>query len=113
MKKLFLSVVAILVVLLVAVLVVVYFSLNTIVKRGVETVGPTITKVEVKLGAVNLSPFSGRGELSGLVVGNPEGFKSASALSVQEVRVALKPKSVFSEPIVVDEISVKAPEITF
>jgi hypothetical protein len=62
---------------------------------------------------VNLSLLSGKGTLRGFVVGNPPGYKTASAMSVGEVSVALKPRSVFADKVVVDSVRVLAPEITF
>jgi len=112
-KKLAFNVAILLVVLLVAFLVVIYLSLNTIVKKRVETMGPALTKVAVTIGQVSLSPFSGLGAVSDLVVGNPAGYKSESSFKVHEVRVALQPKSIFSDTLVIDEISIQSPEITF
>jgi hypothetical protein len=96
----------------IAALVVVFLSLNFIVKRGVETIGPQIVKVDVKLGGANISPFSGSGLLSGLVVGNPPGYKSASAIKVGGIKVAVNVRSVFSNIVKVDSINIQAPEIT-
>jgi len=111
MKKLILKLIGVLFLLLVVVLAGLFFSLNSIVKRGVETKGPAITKVDVKLASVNLSPFSGQGQLTGLVIGNPPGFGSEPALKVGAVKVALKPSSVFSDTILIDHIYVEMPEI--
>ena len=58
------------VVLLVAV-VVVGLSLGSIVKKGVETVGPQITETTITLDAVNLSLLTGSAGVKNLVVGNP------------------------------------------
>ena len=100
------------VVLLVIALVLVTVFLDRIIKTGVETVGPRVAKVEIRLGGVSQSLFSGKGELKNLFVGNPEGFKTESAIKVGAVRVGLQPASVFSPKIVIDSISVEAPEIT-
>ncbi len=112
MKKIFLRVVLVLVILAVVALAVVFFSLNSIVKKGVETIGPMITKVDVKLGAAEISPFSGSGRLIKFVVGNPEGYKSPSAISVGDVKVAVSPGSLMSGTIVVNELHVQAAEVT-
>lgn len=111
MKKLAFKLVGLLFLLVIIALIALFFSLNSIVKRGVETKGPTITKVDVKLASVNLSPFSGQGQLTGLVVGNPPGFSSDPAIKVGAVKVALKPSSVFSDTILIDHIYVEMPEI--
>jgi len=113
MKKLIVRIVIGVFVLLVIGLVVVFFSLNSIVKKGVETVGPKLTKVEVRLGSAKLSPLSGNGRLSDLFVGNPEGYQSPSALKLGDIKLAVEPGSLWSDTLVVDEINIQAPEITF
>ncbi|MBI3413850.1 MAG: hypothetical protein HY043_00810 [Verrucomicrobia bacterium] len=111
--KILIRIVAVVAVLAIVGLVVLYFSLGGIVKKGVESVGPMVTKVDVKLGGANISPFSGNGQLSGLVVGNPEGFKTPSAIKVGEVSVGVKPGSLFADKVVVTSVRVINPEITF
>jgi hypothetical protein len=98
---------------LVALVVVLTLSLDSIVKKGVETVGPQITKTEMKLEGVSLSILSGSGALKGFVLGNPEGYKSPSAIKAGEVTLGVKPGSVMSDKIQVTHIKVIAPEITF
>ena len=51
-------------VLIVGGLVFLYLSLNRVIRSAVETYGPQVTKSEVKLGSVNVSPFSGNASLS-------------------------------------------------
>jgi hypothetical protein len=113
MKKLIIRLlIALVVVVLLAVLAVGLF-LDGAIKRGVETFGPKLTKVDIKLQSVHLSLFSGSGTVKGLVIGNPEGFKTPSAMSVGETTLAIKPGSLLSDKIVIKVISVQAPEITF
>jgi hypothetical protein len=112
MKKIIVRLFLIVVVLLIAALVAVFFSLNSIVKKGVETLGPQMTKVEVRLGSADISPLSGSGRLKKLFVGNPEGYKTPSAIQIGSVKVSVKIGSVLSDTIVVDEINIQAPEIT-
>src|SRR6266576_5761502 len=113
MKKLIIrGIVVLLVLLVVAVGASIYF-LGAIVKKGVETVGPQITGTEIKLGSAKLSLLSGSGKLKGLLVGNPEGFKTPSAIKVGAVSVGVVAGSVFSDKIHVTQVNVQAPEITF
>lgn len=112
-KKIFWSLVILLVVLLVIVVIVAGLSLGKIVKAGVETVGPKITQVPVTVDAVNLSLLTGAARIQGLVVGNPEGYKSPQAISVGVVAVGVNPLSVISDKIVIRSIEVRSPEITF
>ncbi len=113
MKKLFLRIALVLVILVVLAIVAVGLSLNTAIKKGVETLGPQIAKVDIKLAGVNLSLFSGSGSLKGLVIGNPEGYKTPHAISVGSTSVSISPGSVLSDKIVIKSIRVEAPEITF
>lgn len=113
MKKLIIRGVVVLLVLVFAALGVSIYFLGAIVKKGVETVGPQITKTEIKLDGARLSLLSGSGKLSGLLVGNPEGFKTPSAIKVGSVNIGVVPGSVFSEKVHVTQINVQAPEITF
>src|SRR6267143_6418065 len=113
MKKLMIrAVIAVLVLLVVAVGLSIYF-LGSIVKKGVETVGPQITGTEIKLDSATLSLLSGSGKLKGLLVGNPQGFKTPSAIKVGSVSVGVAPGSVLSGKVHVREVRVEAPEITF
>jgi hypothetical protein len=79
----------------------------------VETVGPQITKVDVKLAGVNLSLLSGSGSIKGLVVGNPPGYKSPHAISVGSSSVSIKPSSVLSDKVVVRSIRIENPDINY
>jgi uncharacterized protein involved in outer membrane biogenesis len=112
-KKILWSLIIILVVLVVAVAIVAGLFLNKIVKAGIETVGPKITQVSVKVDAVNLSLLTGSAKIDGLVVGNPEGYTTSQAISVGVVAVGVNPLSVLSDKIVVRSIEVRSPEITF
>src|SRR5436305_6918866 len=113
MKKLIIRVVLVVLVLFVVAVGVSIYCLGSIVKKGVETVGPQITGTEIKLDSATLSLLSGSGKLKGLLVGNPEGFKTASAIKVGAVSLGVAPRSVFSDKVHVKEVRVEAPEITF
>jgi len=78
-----------------------------------ETVGPKITQVSIKVDAVNLSLLTGSARVKGLVVGNPEGYKTPQAISVGSATVSVNPFSVLSDKIVVRSVRVEAAEITF
>jgi hypothetical protein len=113
MKKILLRVLIVLVILVVVAVVTVGFFLGSIVKKGVETVGPQIAKVDIKLDSVSLSLLSGSAKVKGLVVGNPEGYKAPQAISVGLASVSVSPGSLLSDKIVVKSIRVDSPEITF
>lgn len=83
------------------------------VKLAVERYGPALVGAPVTVGAVILTPWSGRGAIKDLVVGNPPGFKGARALSVGSVEVKIRLSSLAGDTIVVDSVVVREPEILY
>src|SRR5208282_2544780 len=112
-KKILWGLVIVLVVLIVVAVIVAGLFLGNIVKAGMETVGPKITQVPIKVDAVKLSILTGSAKIEGLVVGNPDGYKTPQAISVGVVAVGVNPLSVLSDKIIVRSIEVRNPEITF
>ena len=113
LEKIFWSVVLILAVLAIIVAVVASMFLGDIVKKGVQTVGPRITKVSVNVDEVRLTLLTGSASVKGLVVGNPEGYHTPQAISAGMISVGVNPMSVLSDKIVVRSLHVESPEITF
>ena len=113
LEKIFWSLVLILVVLAIIGAMVASLFLGDIVKKGVETVGPRITQVSVKVDEVRLTLLTGSASVKGLVVGNPAGYKTPQAISAGLISVGVNPMSVLSDKIVIRSIHVESPEITF
>ena len=113
MKKVILRIVIVVVVVLIVAVVAIILSLDGIVKSQVQKIGSKLTKVEVKLDKVSLSLMSGSGQIAGLSVGNPEGYKTPYSIVLSNASVALQPKSLLSDKIIINKIEVVAPEITF
>lgn len=111
MKKWIILTSVALVVLVIIGIVAFALSLDSAIKKGIERFGPQIAKVDVKLTNVNLSLLSGSGSIKGLVIGNPEGYKSPHAISVGSSSVALGLGSLLSDKVVVKSIRVESPEI--
>jgi hypothetical protein len=112
MKSKLVKVLVVLFALAVLAVVGVVLSLDSIIKSGVERVGPHVTKVEVKLDGVNLLLFAGKGSLKGLIVGNPEGYKTPSAIKVGKATMTIDTGSVLKEKAIIRSINLEAPEIT-
>jgi hypothetical protein len=113
MKKVLLRIgVGIVILFILAVLCISLF-LDGAVKRGVEAIGSRLTQVDVKLDKVSLSPLSGSGEIQGLVVGNPQPYKTPHAIQIGKASLSLVPGSLLSRKIVVKSIDIESPEITF
>jgi hypothetical protein len=113
MKKLIIRILIAVALIVILAAVAVGMFLDKAIKTGVETFGPKLTKVDVKLASVSLSLLSGSGSIKGLVVGNPEGYKTPSAINVGLASLSLKPGSLLSDKVVIKSINVQAPEITF
>ena len=87
--------------------------LNSMIKHGVETAAPAVTGTPVALKSVDLSPLSGVGHLEGLVVGNPPGFETPYAFKLGMIHVEADITSALSDTVVVREVTIDGPEITF
>jgi uncharacterized protein involved in outer membrane biogenesis len=113
MKKRIVRILLGLVLLLVIIVVVAFVFIGTIVKTGVEKVGPRVAKVPMKLDSANISVFGGSGTLKGFVIGNPEGYKTPEAIKVGTVSVSIAPASILQAKKHVRSIKVEGPEITY
>ena len=113
MKKVAILLVAFLLILITISAVFITFYLDSTVKKVVETVGPDIAKVKITLGDVSLSPLSGKGEITNLVVGNPQGFEAPDLLKAEKISVSIQPSSLLSKKVVVRSILIQKPVITF
>jgi hypothetical protein len=91
----------------------VYASRDALIRQAIERFGPQLTGVSVKVAAVRFEPFDGSGEIRGLEVGNPKGYKARHALSLGELRLAVDPASLASDVVHVKELSLEAPSITY
>ncbi|WP_417453906.1 AsmA family protein [Kiloniella sp.] len=100
-------------VLIVAGVIFIYSSLDSIVKAAVESVASDMTQTEVTLDNVSISPTTGEGSLSGFLMSNPQGFKSSDAFKFEEITIKVDPTSIASDVVVINEIRIKAPHITY
>jgi len=88
-------------------------SLDSVVKAAVEQIGSEATGTQVTLNQVEISPTSGFGALRGFRMTNPKGFAEGDAFKFDEINVTLDITSVFSDPVVINEIVIDKPEITY
>jgi hypothetical protein len=88
-------------------------SLDSLVASAIRTFGPEITGVPIHLDRVTIEPMGGRAALHGLVVGNPQGFSTDHALSLGEISMTLDLGSLTKDVIVIKQISIVKPEITY
>lgn len=88
-----------------------YFGGATI-KQAVNTGGPILLGVPVKLETAKLQPLSGHVYLGGLVVGNPEGFKTERLFELGHIEIILEPRSLLRDMIRITRIDINNPTIT-
>ena len=101
------------VVLLIVVVVVGISKLGPLVKAAVNTYGPKITNTELRVDDVGISLFSAQAKLKNFFLGNPKGFKSPSAMKVGSVFVDVDEGSITKDTIIINQVEVAAPEITY
>jgi hypothetical protein len=102
----------ILVLVLLLVIAIVFFA-GPVVRNTVNKVGPGIMGVPVTLGDAKVSLLQGRIQLKDLVVGNPDGFKTDSLFAMGALNIDIDMASLFTDTIVVREIAVIGPEVTY
>jgi len=87
--------------------------LGSVVTAGVNRFGPKITQTKVVLTSASISPLSGTGTLNGLIVGNPKGWSDADVCSLGKIHLDVAPFSILGDHIVINEISLEAPEFNY
>ena len=89
-----------------------YSNLNSLVKEGVETVGPQVTGTNVKLNSVDIALKDARAQFKGFSVANPAGFTTDNAFSFEDIVFDIDPSSLQTDVIVIDEMRISGVSIT-
>src|ERR1043165_1187127 len=82
---------------------IVYFSLNGIIKNTIQTQATTSLNLQTTLGSANLSLFGGKLKLSNLDIGSPSGFAAPHMFSLNGVDVGVHYGQLRDDPIHVAE----------
>lgn len=112
MKKVLIGAGALLVLLIVAVTYV-WTNLDSIVKDSIQTYGSQATKTAVRVDTVKLELTDGRAQIKGLTVANPPGFTDPNIFSLGEISTKIDIKTINQNPIIIDEILIKAPVVVY
>lgn len=88
-------------------------NLDFLIKAGIEKYGSAATHTAVRVDKVQFKLTEGTGTLKGLTIANPEGFDTAYAFSLGEITTAIDIQSLKQEPYVINEITIRAPQIFF
>lgn len=108
-KRIFFGLLAVIIIAL----AIVWGSLESIVKKVVNKYGSEVTGTEVRLEGFNLSPFNGTASISGLTVANPANYKSPYLLSLGGISVKIDMKSLTTNTIIIDDITIDKPVLTY
>jgi hypothetical protein len=112
MKKL-LKILVVLLAVLAAVFVGLELSLNSIVRKGVNAAAPAALGVPVTLQGADISLLRGKAALSGLHVGNPEGFKTDGLFDLASISIRLDNASLLTDTLVIREIAIEGLVVTY
>lgn len=83
---------------------VVWWRLDSLAQQGIERGMSNALGVETRTGSVQLAPFAGRVDVTGLTVDNPEGFEQELLLRSETVTVEVKPTTVLSDIVEVPRV---------
>lgn len=97
------------VLLIVVVVLVVYFNLNRIIRRTVETQATQQLNLATTLGGANLSLFGGKVSLSDLKVASPQGFTAPEMFTLGGTDLQVSYGQLRQEPIHVGTIKISKP----
>lgn len=88
------------------------FWLGAAVKALINNTAPLVLKTDVHVERVTARVFSGVFHIRNLRIGAPETFE-ANLFEMPELTVRLRPSSLFSDTIVIDEVTVRDPILTY
>lgn len=91
--------------------VILFMNLNTIVKTGVEKIGPKVVGVPLVVDDVDISIFGGTAEIKGFKMGSPENYDAENMFTLDRITVDMDLLSVLGEEIVIHTIEIDAPRM--
>lgn len=102
--------------ILVAVGVGVYWlrgNLDGLVAQAIRDYGSAMAQASVKVDKVHIQTTDGHGELQGLFIGNPKGFKTPHALKAERVELEVDLATLARDVIVIKKVAVIAPDVIY
>jgi uncharacterized protein involved in outer membrane biogenesis len=105
--------VAVLVLVVVGAAVFLWSNLDSIVEQVMEEQGTKVTQTKVDVDGVKLELTSGKGSIKGIGIDAPAGFSRPQIFTLDKISVAVDPKTVTKDVVVIDKIHVEAPQIFY
>jgi hypothetical protein len=106
-------VVSILVVILIAAVIYIMTSLDSIVAGAIQKYGSQVTQTPVQVSSVNIDLKAGAASIDQISVGNPGGFSAPNIFTLGSISTALDVAGISKDLIVIEEILVKAPVVSY
>src|SRR5437016_2092993 len=104
-------IVVVLVSLLVVAGVIVYFTVDGILKRTIEKNGTTSLKLTTTLNSAHLSLLGGKVKLNKLGIASPAGFSAPRMLEIHDIKLAVSDGELRKDPIHVESLVLNQPMI--
>ncbi|WP_210431265.1 DUF748 domain-containing protein [Iodidimonas gelatinilytica] len=111
MRKVLISLLVLLVLVIGAGALWVYLEGEEALRAGIERHAPPILGAPVAVEKISFSPFTGQAEITGVRIGNPDGYPDADAVRLGSFMIKLKPQSVLTDLIDIKTIRIDAPEL--
>jgi hypothetical protein len=102
------------VIIIIVVAFVIFFNLagNSMIRKGIEVGGSSALGVDVAVDSVKLSLMGAKFNANGLVVGNPEGYKTESMFEMKKMLIDTSIGGIMGDTIVIDEIILDGMAVT-
>lgn len=88
-------------------------SLNKLVKGAIEVYGSDASGSRVIVGNVKITLETGEGVVTDLQVRNPAGFTDRDIFKLSNISIKLDTDSLMDNPVVIDELKIRAPTIYY
>jgi hypothetical protein len=86
-------------------------NLNSLVAGIIEDEGTKVTETSVTVSGVEIKLREGSGSIDNLAIASPPGYEADRVFSLGNITVDLDLESLRSDPIVIDEVRISAPEV--
>ncbi|NOX51745.1 MAG: hypothetical protein GXP16_14605 [Gammaproteobacteria bacterium] len=87
------------------------FNSGSLIKSGVEQIGPDYLGADVKVGNVKLELTDGFAQIQNLQIGNPAGYEGPYAMKLNEVRVTLDIANTNNDLVVIKKMVIDGASI--
>jgi len=96
---------------LIVFMLILVLSLGMIIKGAVDNILPQVTGTPCSIGFCSFNPITGTIRVSGLEIGNPEGYGEKNAFTLKHMKISVDVASLLSDTVVVKEITITGMDV--